>query len=313
MKKVISLGLALLLIMGMLAGCASEGETPTDASGENTQAQDPTEQVDQEENETTASGPISVLSREDGSGTRSAFIELMGIEGEDDSGETVDNTVATAEITNSTSVMMTTVAGNTASIGYISLGSLNETVKALQIDGVEATAENVKNGTYQVSRPFNIATKEDVSEAAADLIAFILSDDGQAIVEEEGYISQESTGAYTPSGMSGKITISGSSSITPVMEKLTEAYKELNPDVTIELQQSDSSTGMMDVISGTSDIGMASRELKDSELSEGITPTVIALDGIAVIVNNESPITGLTSEQVMKIYTGEITDWSEIQ
>lgn len=256
---------------------------------------------------------ISVVSREDGSGTRGAFVELMGIEEKDAEGNKVDKTIASAEITNSTSVMMTTIAGNKSAIGYISLGSLNDTVKAVKIDGVEATVENVKNGTYKVSRPFNIATMGEVSEVTQDFINFIMSAEGQAVVEDAGYISQGNTGSYTGSGMEGKITVAGSSSVTPVMEKLKEAYIAINPNVSIEVQQSDSSTGMNSTIEGVCDLGMASRALKDSELDAGLTAQAIALDGIAVVVNNDSEISDLTSEQVKKIYTGELTKWSEIK
>ncbi len=256
---------------------------------------------------------ITVVSREDGSGTRGAFVELMGIEQKDEAGNKVDKTTQAAEITNSTSVMLTTVAGNESAIGYVSLGSLNDEVKALDIDGVAATTDNVKNGSYGVSRPFNIVTKEGTSEVAEDFIAFILSDEGQAVVEAAGYISEASIGAYKASGMSGKITVAGSSSVTPVMEKLKEAYEVLNPDVTIEVQQSDSTTGVTSTVEGVCDIGMASRALKDSEVEQGVEAHVIALDGIAVVVNKNSQIDNLTSEQVMKIYTGELTKWSEVE
>ena len=261
MKKFLALGLAMMMSVAALTGCGGGSEEA--AEGGDTAA---------------TSGAISVVSREDGSGTRGAFIELFGIEEKNDAGEKFDMTTEMAEITNSTAVMMTTVAGNPNAIGYISLGSLDDSVKALKIDGAEATAENIKNGTYKVARPFNIATKEDVSEVASDFIAFIMSDEGQAVVEENGYISQGSTGAYTASNMSGKIVVAGSSSITPVMEKLKEAYIALNPNVTIEVQQNDSTTGMTSAAEGTCDIGMASRELKDSELANGLQPTVIAMD-----------------------------------
>lgn len=260
-----------------------------------------------------ANDTITVVSREDGSGTRGAFIELLGIEEKDADGNKVDKTIATAEITNSTSVMMTTIAGNESAIGYISLGSLDDSVKAVKIDGVEATTENVKNGTYKVSRPFNIATMGEVDEVTQDFINFIMSEDGQAVVEEAGYISQGNTGAYEPAGVSGKIIVAGSSSVTPVMEKLREAYIAINPDVEIEVQQNDSTTGMTSAIEGVCDIGMASRDLKDSELEAGLVPTAIALDGIAVVVNNNSDIEELTSEQVRQIYTGEVTKWSEVK
>lgn len=260
-----------------------------------------------------ANDNITVVSREDGSGTRGAFIELFGIEEKDADGNKVDNTISTAEITNSTSVMMTTIAGNKSAIGYISLGSLDNTVKAVKIDGAEATVDNVKNGSYKISRPFNIATKGNVSEQTQDFIDYIFSAEGQAVIEDAGYISQGNNGSYTASGKSGKITIMGSSSVTPVMEKLKEAYVALNPDVTIEVQQSDSTTGMTSAIEGACDIGMASRDLKDSELSEGLNAQAIALDGIAVVVNNDSDVTDLTSDQVKQIYTGDITKWSELK
>ena len=295
MKKFLALGLAMMMSVAALTGCGGGSEEA--AEGGDTAA---------------ASGAISVVSREDGSGTRGAFIELFGIEEKNDAGEKFDMTTEMAEITNSTAVMMTTVAGNPNAIGYISLGSLDDSVKALKIDGAEATAENIKNGTYKVARPFNIATKEDVSEVASDFIAFIMSDEGQAVVEENGYISQGSTGAYTASNMSGKIVVAGSSSITPVMEKLKEAYIALNPNVAIEVQQNDSTTGMTSVAEGTCDIGMASRELKDSELANGLQPTVIAMDGIAVIVNQENTVSDMTSDTVKAIFTGATTDWSEV-
>ena len=253
-----------------------------------------------------ASDDITVISREDGSGTRGAFIELFGIEEKDADGNKIDNT-------NSTSVMMTSVADDEAAIGYISLGSLDDSVKALKIDGAEATADNISNGSYKVSRPFNIATKGTPNEVTQDFINFILSEDGQKVVEDAGYISQGNTGAFKAAGVKGKINVAGSSSVTPVMEKLKEAYVAVNPDVQIEVQQSDSTTGMTSAAEGVCDIGMASRELKDSELSAGLTPTVIAIDGIAVVVNKNNDVDGLTSDQVKSIYTGSITKWSEVK
>mgnify|MGYP003294254800 CR=1 FL=1 len=251
---------------------------------------------------------ITVISREDGSGTRDAFTELMGILVDD-----TDNTAATAEISNSTSVVMQSVVGNESAIGYISLGSLNDEVKAVGVDGVAATAENINDGSYKVARPFNIATKEGISELAADFVTYILSADGQAIIEEEGYISVSDAEAYTSAGLTGTIVIAGSTSVAPVMEVLADEYKALNEGVTIEIQQTGSSAGMTSTIEGACDIGMASRDVKDSEMAEGLIPTVIAMDGIAVIVNHENAVENLTSEQIRGIYTGEITDWSEIQ
>lgn len=256
---------------------------------------------------------INVISREDGSGTRGAFIELFGIEQKNEDGEKIDYTTDECDITNSTSVMMTSVAGNDCAIGYISLGSLNDTVKALAIDGAEASVENIKAGTYNVARPFNIATLAETSEAAQDFIAFIMSAEGQAVIEANGYIAVvENAPVFEGGKVSGKIVIAGSSSVTPVMEKLTEAYMTINPNVEIELQQSDSSSGMTSTRDGVCDIGMASRALKDSEIEAGLVPMTIAMDGIAVIVSLDNPVDGLTSEQVRDIYMGEITDWSEV-
>lgn len=257
---------------------------------------------------------INVTSREDGSGTRGAFIELFGIEEKDGNGKKVDMTTSSAAITNSTAVMKTTVANDTDAIGYISLGSLDDTVKAVKIDGAEATAENVKSGSYKVSRPFNVVTNsgKELSPVARDFMKFVLSSDGQKVVEEQGYIPMDASGSYVASGLSGKVTVAGSSSVTPVMEKLAEAYRTLNPNVTVEVNQSDSTTGVTSAIEGACDLGMASRDLKDSEKDQGATATVIATDGIAVIVNNDNKVDGLTADQVKQIFTGEVSKWSEI-
>ena len=225
----------------------------------------------------------------------------------------MEETIASAETTNSTGVMMTTVAGNKSAIGYISLGSLDDTVKAISIDGAEPSVANVENGSYKVSRPFNIATKGDVSEVAQDFINFIMSEDGQRVVEDNGYISQGNEGAYTASGLKGKVVVAGSSSVTPVMEKLKEAYEKANGGkITVEVQQSDSTTGITSAAEGICDIGMASRELKDEETTENLTATEIARDGIAVVVNNDNDIDELTSDQVKAIFTGETTDWEDL-
>lgn len=260
-------------------------------------------------------GEISVYSREDGSGTRGAFIELFDIEQKDADGNKVDMTTDMAMITNSTAVMMTTVAGDEQGIGYISLGSANDTVKALKIDDVEATVENVKAGTYKIVRPFNIITNgelDKLDEVSADFVNYILSADGQKVIEDNGYIAAvDDAKAYEAAGVSGKVVVAGSSSVTPVMEKLAEAYKALNADTTVEVQQSDSSTGVSMAIEGTCNIGMASREIKDSEAEKGAVATVIARDGIAVIVCPDAPIDGLTTAQVRAIYTGEVETWED--
>ncbi len=253
---------------------------------------------------------ISVISREDGSGTRSAFIELFGIEVKDDNGEKHDMTTEEAIIANTTDIVMKNIISDPYSIGYVSLGSINDTIKVLNVDGVEASAENINNGTYSIYRPFNVATKGELSPATEDFMNYIMSIEGQEIVGQS-YISVDATSNFVSNGASGKVIVSGSSSVTPIMEKLIEGYKVVNPNVTIELQMSDSSSGLKATMEGTADIGMASRELKDSEKAE-LTNTVIALDGIAMIVNQETPIDNITSEQVNKIYTGEITNWSDI-
>lgn len=292
-KKLLALALSCVCALGAFAlvGCSSGGGESSDGSA-------PAE----------AAGAISVISREDGSGTRGAFAELFGVL--DDNKK--DATTSSAVVTNSTSVMMTTVAGDPASIGYISLGSLNDTVKAVKIDGVAPSAEGVKDGSYKVARPFNVVTKDGMSEAAQDFLNFIMSAEGQEVVDADYVSVADNAESYTASGKSGKVVVAGSSSVTPIMEKLAEAYEALNPDVKVEVQQSDSSTGVQSTIDGTCDLGMASRELKDSELSQGVKPVVIAMDGIAVIVNTGSAVDDLTTDQVKGIFTGGITDWSEI-
>lgn len=300
LKKFIAvLGVAAMMT-GLLAGCGNSADEGNADGGSEAAA------------EWDSANDITIVSREDGSGTRGAFIELFGIE-EEIEGEKVDMTTEEAQITNSTSVMLTTVAGDEYAIGYVSLGSLDDSVKALKIDGAEATAENVKSGTYKVSRPFNIATKEGAdNEVANDFITFIMSTEGQQVVEENGYIPLDGTQAYEGTAPFGKAVVGGSSSVSPVMEKLIEAYKEVNPNAEIELQTTDSTTGMESTINGSYDIGMASRELKDTELSEGLTGQVIATDGIAVIVNNDSTVDELSSEQVKSIYTGEAVTWADV-
>lgn len=305
MKKILMLVMAAMLLFSA-AGCKKEEVVTPSEPGTPSEVSEPVSTFD-------TSKEIKVISREEGSGTRGAFIELFGIEEKDADGNKVDMTTVEADTTSSTSVMMTAVAGNAYAIGYISLGSLNDTVKAIKIDGVEASVENVKAGTYQVARPFNIAVKEGLSEVAQDFIDFIMSAEGQKVIEEAGYVTvADDAAAYSGSKPEGKIVVAGSSSVTPVMEKLKEAYLAINTNAEIEVQQSDSSNGMAWAIDGTCDIGMASRELKDSELEKGLIPTVIAMDGIAVIVNNESVVEELTSEQVKSIFTGESVTWNEI-
>ena len=301
-KKVLAAVLMGAMVFSMAAcgsnGGSSEGGTSDSGSGSDASA---------------PSGTISVLSREEGSGTRGAFVELFGVEEENADGEKVDNTTVDAQVTNSTAVMMTGVAQNPQAIGYISLGSLDDSVKALKVDGAEATAENVKSGTYKVSRPFNIVTSDDISDVAQDFVDYILSSDGQAIVGEDYIPVDDAAEAYAGTSPEGTVVVAGSSSVSPVMEKLKEGYEAVNPNASIEIQTSDSTTGVESTISGICDIGMASRELKDTETSEGVTGTQIAIDGIAIIVNNENSMTDITSDQVKQIYTGEVTNWEDLQ
>lgn len=306
-KKVAALLITGIMAVAMTACGSSNSGTDNSGSTDGTAKTESSADADSDWDNTR---DITVVSREDGSGTRGAFVELFGIE-EEVNGEKVDMTTEEANITNSTSVMMSTVAQDEYAIGYISLGSLDDSVKAVKVDGSEATAENIKNGSYKISRPFNIATKEDLSDAAQDFEDFILSTEGQKVVEDKKYIPLDDVSDYKSNGASGKVVVAGSSSVSPVMEKLKEAYQAVNSDVEVEIQTSDSTTGMQNAIDGVCDIGMASRELKDSEKEAGLTPTVIAMDGIAVVVNNDNPTDELSSDQVKSIFTGDVLTWDE--
>lgn len=298
LKKFMALALVAAMTATLAVGCGgSSDDSGSDSGSDSASSWD-------------SSNDISVISREDGSGTRGAFVELFGIEEEQD-GEKVDMTTTNANITNSTEVMMSSVAGDEYAIGYVSLGSLGDSVKAVSIDGAEATEENIESGDYKISRPFNIATQAEVSDVAQDFINFILSEEGQAVVSDNGYIPLSDTTPFESNGATGTVTVAGSSSVTPVMEKLAEAYQEVNSGATVEINQSDSTTGMTSAIDGICDIGMASRELTEEEASQ-LTATVIATDGIAVIVNNANPTDDLTSDQVKAIFTGETVTWDEI-
>ena len=307
-KKLLATILMATLAISMMTGCGSKQDITADTTAD-APAADEADTSESEQSAAAASSlagnEITVVSREDGSGTRGAFIELTGVKQDDQ-----DLTTVEAIITNSTEVMMTTVAGDENAIGYASMGSMNDTVKAVNVGGIEPTAENVKNGSYALSRPFNIATKDTVSDVAQDFINFIMSADGQAVIEDKGYIAiDDKAAAFESNGAAGKIVVAGSSSVTPVMEKLQEAYLAINSGAEIELQESDSTTGMTQAIDGTCDIGMASRDLKDSELEAGLTPTAIAMDGICVIVNHANDITDLSTDDIAAIFKGERTEW----
>lgn len=291
MKKFISFALIAAMAVTTLVGCGNKGAKADGGSSD---------------------AAITVMSREDGSGTRGAFIELFGIE-EEENGEKVDKTTDEASITNSTSVMMSSVANDANAIGYISLGSLNDTVKAVKIDGAEASVDNVKNGSYKVVRPFKIVLGKKTSDAANDFVNYIMSADGQKIIEDNGYIPvDEGAAAYQASNAKGKVVVGGSSSVSPVMEKLVEAYSKANTNIQVDVQTTDSTTGVSSTVEGSYDIGMASRDLKDDETAQGVEGKTIAKDGIAVIVNNESSVDELSTDQVKSIFTGETTSWSDI-
>lgn len=303
MKKSISLLLAGLMLTGALAGCGSDASTDTQQPGAGAAGNE----------DGGVSGAITVISREDGSGTRGAFIELTGVEEKNEAGEKEDNTTADAEIASKTDAVLTSVASNEKAIGYVSLGSLNDTVKAVQVDGVEATTDNVKSGSYKLARPFNVAVKGEATGVAKDFMNFIMSKEGQAVIAENKYIAvDDAAEAFTTDGSSGQITVGGSSSVAPVMEKLIEAYQALNTGAKIELQSSDSTSGMTGTIDGTFAIGMASRELKDEEKTE-LTGTAIALDGIAVVVNPMNAVSELSMDQIKSIYVGDVTEWGDVQ
>ena len=323
MKKILALMLALTLVLGLAACAGTDGQSETNQTetnqtednaapetGDETAADAETDAETEGDTAAAMSGPITVISREEGSGTRGAFVELMGVETDEGDMTTVD-----AEIANSTSLVQSTVAGNSNAIGYISLGSYDASaVKALKVDGVEVSVDTIKAGEYAVSRPFVVCYKEEnLSELGKDFVSYIMSAEGQQILSDEGYIAADDAAAsYTASGLSGNLSVNGSTSVGPVMEVLAEAYKALNPDVVIDVQQTGSGTGITSAIDGSCEIGMSSRALKDEEVAEGLTPVTIALDGIAVIVNQANTVEDLTAEQIRQIYTGEITDWSQL-
>lgn len=298
-KKITATALFGVLAVSAFAGCGGAGSSSNGSSDAGSDVA-----------KFDASKTISVVTREEGSGTRDAFTELTGVLVKDGDNKT-DNTTTSAVTINSTEAVITNVKDNEAAIGYISLGSLNDTVKALKIGGVEATANNVKSGDYAVSRPFNIAYKGELSDVAQDFVDYIMSSDGQKIVSDNGYVTVSENAAYSGKKPSGKISVAGSSSVSPVMEKLAEAYQKVNTNAKVEIQTSDSSAGMQSAMGGTCDIGMASRDLKDEEKS-ALKVETIAKDGIAVIVNNANTCDDLTLDQVQSIYTGETTVWSDI-
>lgn len=306
LKKIITLLLSFILVASLLIGCKSNNQGEENVTNTNVK-----ENKDAK-NDFNLSEEIVVVTREEGSGTRGAFVELTGVEEKDGTGKKIDRTTKEAITQMKTDTVLTTVAGNEYAIGYVSTGSLNDTVKALNVDGIAPTTENIKNGSYKIARPFNIATKGDISEIAKDFIDFIMSKEGQEVVSKSYIAVDDNAAPYNGSKPTGKIVIAGSSSVTPVMEKLREAYIKINPNAQIEVQQSDSSAGMQAAIDGTCDIGMASRALKDSEKSE-LKDIAIALDGIAVITHPENTLTDISLENIKNIFIGELINWSDIK
>ena len=260
---------------------------------------------------------IGLVSREDGSGTRSAFIELTGIQTKGSDGRKIDRTSPTTMIASSTAVALTTVAGDPASLGYLSLGAVNDSVKIVKVDGVAPTREDIAAGRYALVHPFNVVTKgpiEALKPAARDFLNWILCEEGQRIVERAGYLRVSTVIPYTgAASVAGKVVCSGSSSVTPCMEKLKEAYCRTHVGVSIEVQQSDSSSGVADARDGGCDLGMASRALKGSESGSGLVATPIALDGLAVVVSPLNPIESISKEHLRKAFTGEISTWSQMK
>lgn len=307
-KKPTMLVLAALLSLTLLVGCGGNNAA-TNNGGDNTANTANTEDTAKGDSG-GGGGQIVVVSREDGSGTRGSFTEITGILSKDENGEEVDNTTVDALVQNSTEAVITTVAGNPDAIGYISLGSLNDTVKALKVEGGDPTPEAIVDGSYPLSRPFLLLTKEE-NPLVEDFLKFADSDEGQSIIEEAGYVKVGKGGTYEASGQSGKFTVAGSTSVTPLMEKFVEAYTEKNPDVTIDIQSTGSSAGIQATMEGTADLGMSSRELKDDET--GLNKTVIAQDGIAVIVNNDNPVEEISLDSIKSVFTGEMTAWKDVK
>lgn len=314
-KNTIGIIIAALTTAALITGCApaTTGSSSTDAStGSNTDSSAAPSSTVAAAGDFDSTQEIMVVTREDGSGTRGAFIELFGVEVKGDDGSKTDRTTEEAVVANKTDIMMTNVASDESAIGYVSMGSLNDTIKALSIDGVAASTENVKNGSYKIARPFMVATKADASELAKDFIAYILSKEGQEVVSKSYIAIDDAAVAYAGTKPAGKLVIAGSSSVAPIMEKLKEAYVAMNSAADIQIQQSDSTAGMTGAMEGTCDIGMASRDMKDSE-KETLTGVAIANDGIAVIVNPKNPSADITPEQVQSIFTGATLTWEEVK
>ena len=288
MKKIIAVLLVTIMAAASFAGCAG-------GAGGFNQNRD-----------------ITVVSREDGSGTRGAFTELTGVLVTVD-GNSTDMTSPEASIQNGTNAIMTNVAGDNYAIGYISTGSIGDTIKTVNVDGVAPTTANILTGTYKISRPFIIITQDNLSPVAVDFINFIMSVEGQNVIGISYIPIDQNPPAFTSNGAAGTIVIGGSTSVTPVMELLREHYLEINPGAVIEVHGTGSGAGITGAIDGLLDIGMSSREIRDSEMEQLHQEITICMDGIAVIVNKSNPIENLTIEQIRQIFTGEVSRWADVK
>lgn len=296
--------MSILSLSLILAACGGDDtDTDTDTGSEDSGTEEVAGDFD-------ASSDIHVITREDGSGTRTAFTEIAGVVDENDD----DIITPTATVQNGTNAVMQGVAGDVYSIGYISLGSLNDSVKAVSVNGVAAEADLVASGEYEVARNFNVTYGGELSEVAQDFWDFMFSAQGQELAVDEGYVAADASAPeYEAKGLSGDITIVGSTSVEPVIEAMSEAYRELNPDVSIDITAPGSGAGVTAAIDGTADIGMASRELSDEEQDQVTETAAIAVDGIAVIVHNDNPLEDLSLEDIAGIYLGDLTSWNGVQ
>ena len=313
MKKATAIILACLMALTVLAACGgSETTAPTPhepVQAADTKPDDPTPAADPAPPpppaaEFDADRVIAVFTREDGSGTRSAFIEITGVG---------DDMYVEAVVQNETAQILTSVETNEAGIGYVSVGSLSDSVKALEIDGVLPSNDTIMDGTYTLQRPFLVVVTDEKKDdpLVQDFIDFMLSAQGQEISASRWTMVLSNAHTYESSGLTGLLTVGGSTSVEPLMQRLREAYIALNPGVEIEVSGGGSGTGINQATEGILDIGMSSRELRDAEKEE-LTDIAIALDGVAVIVNKANPINELSIEQVKEIFTGEKTRWNQI-
>jgi len=313
MKKVIALVLACMFALTALAACGGDSGADPVVVTEATPEPAPVQEVDEPDTQVPLAPPaddfdadrvIAVFTREDGSGTRDAFVSLTGVG---------DDMYVEAVVESETNQILTKIESNDTAIGYVSVGSLNPNVKALEIDGIAPSNETIMDGSYKLQRPLLVCVNADKENdpLVKDFIAFMISAEGQEQSASKWTVIDSDAPSYTSAGLSGVLKVGGSTSVEPLMQKLAEAYIALNPDVDIEISGGGSGTGINEATEGIIDIGMSSRNLKDEEKG-ALTATVIALDGVAVIINPANPITNMTTEQVRAIFTGEITRWNQL-